>query len=397
MARAMVFRNPQMAQNILGRQLRGISEVLSMQNHVEVNTIRNATSILNTVQEQFFFIGAVNLFLTEFLGRSLTWNESNLGQLALASKELSHKITHLENLSSISYFIDKDEFKKPMRITLLSLCHKNDLSTRRVYSPSIIVSGTPEEAAENAALAAAPIIDHNPKSSYGFAPGSTQIPFLKALVKLNPDLSQSNIFSLNEYYGMLPTFYSYSVYDFLYQNLIKPLDLNIDNFQYLDCQTSTPNWTTREYNTLLHDNRRRFQVLGIGPDADIGLNFPFSAYDSESRLVALSKENKESSKAKFNNNLDHVPFWAMTMGSGNIINPKQTDEIFLLSFKHPEAFAKAMWGPITEENPASLLRLHPKVTAFIDNQLYREAMAYTGRQLMFSTDWKKITVLKKKK
>ena len=105
-------------------------------------------------------------------------------------------------------------------------------------------------------------------------------------------------------------------------------------------------------------------VLGIGPNGHLGFNEPGSAFDSRSRLVALTPESIRSNAAYWGTEAD-VPRSAFTLGMGTLLSARAL--VLLASGTRKAAIlARAMEGPVGPDVPASLLRLHPAATVIAD-------------------------------
>ncbi|MBE0479247.1 glucosamine-6-phosphate deaminase, partial [Candidatus Aerophobetes bacterium] len=106
------------------------------------------------------------------------------------------------------------------------------------------------------------------------------------------------------------------------------------------------------------------QVLGIGRDGHIGFNEPGSSLASRTRLKTLAPETVEDN-ARFFENKDEVPRYAITMGVGTIMEAKEC--ILLASGENKaKAIQGCIEGPISAECTSSILQLHPQVIIIVD-------------------------------
>jgi glucosamine-6-phosphate deaminase len=108
------------------------------------------------------------------------------------------------------------------------------------------------------------------------------------------------------------------------------------------------------------------QVLGIGADGHIAFNEPGSSLGSRTRLKTLTKQTIEDN-ARFFDNPEDVPRFAVTMGVGTVLEAK---EIIMLAngAKKASIIAEALEGPITAQVSASALQLHRHVTVILDQE-----------------------------
>jgi glucosamine-6-phosphate deaminase len=106
------------------------------------------------------------------------------------------------------------------------------------------------------------------------------------------------------------------------------------------------------------------QILGIGRNGHIGFNEPGSDFDSKSREVQLTEATIKDN-ARFFNNINDVPQKATTMGMATIMKAKK---IIILANgeSKKEIIHDALFGPISEKVPASMLQKHKNVTIILD-------------------------------
>ena len=108
------------------------------------------------------------------------------------------------------------------------------------------------------------------------------------------------------------------------------------------------------------------QLLGIGNNGHIAFNEPCGEFPEKTHVVDLTQNTIEAN-ARFFESMDDVPKKALTMGIGTIMKAKK---IVLMANgpKKAQTIYDTVYGPITPEVPASVLRLHPDVTIFVDEQ-----------------------------
>jgi glucosamine-6-phosphate deaminase len=112
------------------------------------------------------------------------------------------------------------------------------------------------------------------------------------------------------------------------------------------------------------------QILGIGTDGHIGFNEPGSSLGSRTRIKTLAKRTIEDN-ARFFDNPDEVPVYAITMGVGTILEAYRI--VLVASGKHKAgAVAAAIEGPVTSMITASALQLHRDAIIFLDREAASE-------------------------
>jgi len=108
------------------------------------------------------------------------------------------------------------------------------------------------------------------------------------------------------------------------------------------------------------------QILGIGSDGHIAFNEPGSSLGSRTRLKTLTQCTIQDN-ARFFDNPQEVPRFAITMGVGTILEARRI--IMLASGKAKAGIiAEAIEGPITSQVSASALQLHRDVVVILDEE-----------------------------
>ena len=106
------------------------------------------------------------------------------------------------------------------------------------------------------------------------------------------------------------------------------------------------------------------QLLGIGTDGHIGFNEPTSSLASRTRIKTLTQRTRQDNARHFGH-VDKVPQHVITMGLGTIMEARQC---VMLAFGKAKAraVAAAVEGPVSANNPASILQMHPNVKLIVD-------------------------------
>ena len=209
-----------------------------------------------------------------------------------------------------------------------------------------------------------------PQAVLGLATGSTPVGAYKQLVewynKGDLDFSQITSVNLDEYKGLSgdnDQSYRY----FMNHNLFDHININKEN-------TSVPCGTAEDlqaecerYEQLVEQTGGvDIQLLGIGNNGHIAFNEPCEEFPEKTHVVDLTQNTIEAN-ARFFESMDQVPKKALTMGIGTIMKAKK---IVLLANgpKKAQTIHDTVYGPITPKVPASVLRLHPDVTIFVDEE-----------------------------
>lgn len=243
----------------------------------------------------------------------------------------------------------------------------------------------------------------------GFATGSTPIFFYNAFIRMvkedSIDLSTTITFNLDEYVGLPPNHsesYAYFMEEHLFCELAYPhyplgfrrehiflpqgmakryADLSTDEQQALKiqfgCTHVEDSLTSEEENWILQFRADQYeslidtlgpidiQILGIGTNGHIGFGEPGSSFTGTTMVVNLTENTRRDNARFFDNNIDFVPYQAITMGIGTILKAKS---IILMANGANKAaiIAQTLSSPISEQLPATALRQHSSVSFFLD-------------------------------
>ena len=234
----------------------------------------------------------------------------------------------------------------------------------------VIIKSSYEEISHAAAQIVAEVLNTKPDSVLGMATGSTPLGVYKELVKLHQneglDFSQVTTFNLDEYVG-LSIKHSQSYHHFMYENFFQHVNIPSQNI-YI------PSGTTRNYQAFCQWYEQRIeasggidvQLLGVGSDGHIAFNEPTSSLSSRTRLKTLAKSTIDDN-ARFFDQREDVPAYAITMGVGTILEARQI--VVLANGKNKaEVVAASIEGPVTSMVTASALQLHPSTLFFADEE-----------------------------
>ena len=225
-----------------------------------------------------------------------------------------------------------------------------------------------EEISKASAQVVADVVNSKPNMVLGLATGSTPLGLYKELIRMHKeeglDFSHVSTFNLDEYVGLSPD-HPQSYHYFMHENLFKHINIEPQNVH-------VPSGTTNNYQAFCEWYEDRIeecggidlQVLGIGSDGHIAFNEPGSSLGSRTRIKTLSKETIDDN-ARFFDNREDVPIYAITMGVGTVLEARQ---LILLAngANKAEAIADAIEKPVSSMCTASALQLHPDSTLFLD-------------------------------
>jgi glucosamine-6-phosphate deaminase len=228
----------------------------------------------------------------------------------------------------------------------------------------IIIQPTPEEAAGIAARIIARLLRDKPGAVLGLATGSTPLRLYQMLAGMKLDWSRVTTFNLDEYIG-LPREHPQSYHSFMRENLFRHVNIAPENIHIPDGNAADiPAFCAVYEERIRAAGGIDLQVLGIGGDGHIGFNEPSSSLASRTRIKTLTPQTRRDN-ARFFGSEQAVPHHVITMGIGTIMEARQN---LLLAFgeKKAAAIAGTVEGPVTADNPASVLQFHPSVKICLD-------------------------------
>lgn len=219
-----------------------------------------------------------------------------------------------------------------------------------------------------AAKLIAELIHKKPNCVLGFATGSTPLGIYKELIRLHKegglDFSKVTTFNLDEYVGVPPE-HDQSYHYFMWENLFK--HINVDKrFVHIPHGMASDvegfcEWYEKRINEV---GGIDLQLLGIGANGHIAFNEPGSSLGSRTRIKTLDELTKRDN-ARFFEDQEQVPKYAITMGVGTIMDAKH---LLLLANGSNKAGAiqATVEGPITALYPATIVQMHRKATIICD-------------------------------
>ena len=209
-----------------------------------------------------------------------------------------------------------------------------------------------------------------PDCVLGLATGSTPLGAYAQLIDWYPkgdlDFSKVSSVNLDEYRG-LPKENDQSYHYFMQHNFFEHINIRPDHTFVPDGMEADS-----EKACLAHEEVIRtlggvdLQLLGLGNNGHIGFNEPGAAFEKETHLVDLT-ESTIQANSRFFEKPEYVPTQACTMGIKTIMQAKKI-LVVVNGIGKADIVAKAFWGPVTPQVPASILQMHPDVTLVADEE-----------------------------
>ena len=234
----------------------------------------------------------------------------------------------------------------------------------------LIIVNDYDEMSLKAANIIAELIKKNPNAKLGLATGSTPIGTYNELIKKNKnkEISFKNIttFNLDEYIGLAKN-HPQSYYTFMYENLFKHIDINIEN-THLPKGEGDSKLNLENYENLLSKNKINLQILGVGRNGHIGFNEPGTDFNTGVHDVNLHNKTIVDNARFFENDINKVPKKAITMGIRNILD---AENVILIAngTNKADAIKNLMSNKADVNIPVTALNIHKgKVYVIIDKK-----------------------------
>lgn len=209
------------------------------------------------------------------------------------------------------------------------------------------------------------LVTSKPDCVLGLATGSSPVGLYKNMIKDHKENGTSykdvKSYNLDEYVG-IDRNDPQSYYTFMYENLFKDIDIDLNN-------THVPYGNTeadcKAYEDALSEVSIDLQVLGIGQNGHIGFNEPGTPFEELTHIVDLTENTREANARFFDNDINKVPTQAISMGIGTIMKSKKV--LLVANGENKADAVKAMIeGPIDTACAASALQNHADVVVVLD-------------------------------
>lgn len=216
-----------------------------------------------------------------------------------------------------------------------------------------------------------------PDCVLGLATGSTPIGTYAQLIdwykKGDLDFSKVSTVNLDEYRGLKHSD-PQSYYYFMHENLFRHVNIREDATHVPDGTNPDAKRACEEHEEIIHRlGGIDLQLLGLGNNGHIGFNEPGEAFEKNTHCVDLT-QSTINANARFFEKIEDVPTQAYTMGIRTIMMAKKIVVVVNGEGKS-DIVARAFWGPVTPEVPASILQMHPDVTVVADEAALSKAPA----------------------
>ncbi len=220
-------------------------------------------------------------------------------------------------------------------------------------------------AAKDAAIHIRTAIESRERARIVAATGTSQIEFLDELTRTQGvDWQRVELFHLDEYIG-LPIDHAASFRKYLLDRLIQPA--GVGRYHLLDGERD-PSEVSDDVGKALNSAPIDVAFVGIGENGHLAFNDPPADFDTDTPFIVVKLDEacrlQQVNEGWFAG-LAQVPEFAISMSVRQIL--KATAIICVAPERRKaEAVRAALHGPITPNVPASILRTHPHVHLYLD-------------------------------
>lgn len=241
----------------------------------------------------------------------------------------------------------------------------------RVKSLNVEIHPDGESASKAAAEAAAKVLcelgERNETFGAIFATGASQLGILNGLVS-NSNIPWSKIigFHLDEYIG-IDAEHPASFRGYLRKNLTQLVRMH--EFTEIDVDATDLESMCSQYMQKVQAAPPQLCLMGFGENGHLAFNDPGEADFNDPlgmKIVNLDRACRQQQAAEgWFKTLDDVPTRAVSMTIPTMMRvPKLIATV--PGPRKARAVKEALYGPITDQCPASILRTHPNTTVYLD-------------------------------
>src|SRR5699024_6180117 len=165
----------------------------------------------------------------------------------------------------------------------------------------------------------------------GLPTGGTPLATYKELIRLyqQGEVSFKNVvtFNMDEYVG-LPKEHPESYHSFMFNNFFNHVDIPLENINILNGNTDDHDAECQRYEDKIKSYGKIHLFMGgVGEDGHIAFNEPGSSLSSRTRIKTLNEDTLIANSRFFNNDINQVPKYALTIGVGTLMD---AEEVMLL-------------------------------------------------------------------
>ncbi|MEK9499291.1 glucosamine-6-phosphate deaminase [Photorhabdus sp. P32] len=214
----------------------------------------------------------------------------------------------------------------------------------------------------------------------GLPTGSTPLATYKELIALHKagKVSFKHVvtFNMDEYVGIAEN-HPQSYHKFMYHNFFDHIDIPKENINLLNGNASDVEAECQRYEDKIKSYGQIHLFMGgVGNDGHIAFNEPASSLTSRTRIKTLTVETRTANSRFFDNDINQVPKYALTVGVGTLMD---AEEIMILAtgLNKAQAIQAAIEGNVNHMWTISCLQMHPKSIIVCDEPATMELKVKT--------------------
>lgn len=185
-------------------------------------------------------------------------------------------------------------------------------------------------------------------------------------------------FNMDEYCG-LDANHPQSYHKFMWDNFFNHINIKPKNVHILNGVAADANAECEAYEEKIKKAGGIHLFLGgIGSDGHIAFNEPASSLQSRTRMKTLTPDTRVANSRFFENDVNKVPEYALTVGVGTVMDAK---EVLIIVNGHSKSRAlyHAVEGSVNHMWTISALQLHPHGIIVCDESATSELKVGTYR------------------
>jgi glucosamine-6-phosphate deaminase len=239
-----------------------------------------------------------------------------------------------------------------------------------VYSDNVTLG---RAAAERARLFLQETISTQGHANMIVATGNSQLTFYAALRELRGiDWSRVDLFHMDEYVGINAD-HPASFRHYLHKEIVDVV--HPAAFHGIKGDTLDALQECERYTELLRSHPADICCLGIGENGHLAFNDPMEARFDDPAWVKIVKLELASRQQQVGEGyfagLEMVPEYAITLTIPTLLSAQHILAI-VPEKRKAKAVRAALTGPISPQCPASILRIIPKASLFLDTESYSQ-------------------------
>ena len=214
----------------------------------------------------------------------------------------------------------------------------------------------------------------------GLPTGGTPLKTYQELIKLYQagEVSFKYVvtFNMDEYVG-LPPEHPESYHAFMHKHFFDHIDIQEKNIHILNGNTDNHDEECRRYEEKIKSfGKIHLFMGGVGQDGHIAFNEPASSLTSRTRIKTLNTDTLIANSRFFNNDINSVPKYALTIGVGTLMD---AEEVMILATGHNKALAvqAGVEGSVNHLWTISALQLHRHFILVCDEAAQQELKVKT--------------------